>query len=78
MTNLGQDIEKQWKNLKDSYFKLRKKAKKDESGKIIPPRWKFFTSLQFLDKLLEGSEVAETSTASDEKWSMESVYKNDV
>ncbi|VDP18347.1 unnamed protein product [Onchocerca flexuosa] len=45
------DIEKQWKNLKDSYFKLRKKVKIDASGKLIQPRWKYFSAMMFLDRL---------------------------
>uniref|UniRef100_A0A0R3S1I1 MADF domain-containing protein n=1 Tax=Elaeophora elaphi TaxID=1147741 RepID=A0A0R3S1I1_9BILA len=49
------DIEKQWKNLKDSYFKLRKKVKIDASGKLIQPRWKYFSAMMFLDRLSNGS-----------------------
>ncbi|CAG9539190.1 unnamed protein product [Cercopithifilaria johnstoni] len=45
------DIEKQWKNLKDSYFKLRKKVKIDASGKLVQPRWKYFSAMMFLDRL---------------------------
>ncbi|VDK42634.1 unnamed protein product [Anisakis simplex] len=45
------DIEKQWKNLKDTYLKIRKKVVTDESGCIIPPRWKFFSAMTFLDQL---------------------------
>ncbi|KHN86879.1 hypothetical protein Tcan_05799 [Toxocara canis] len=45
------DIEKQWKNLKDTYFKTRKKVVTDESGCIVPPRWKFFSAMTFLDQL---------------------------
>lgn len=51
----GHDIEKQWKNLKDSYFKLRKKIKIDASGKLIQPRWKYFSAMMFLDRLSNGS-----------------------
>ncbi|EFO18455.1 hypothetical protein, variant [Loa loa] len=49
------DIEKQWKNLKDSYFKLRKKVKIDASGKLVQPRWKYFSAMMFLDRLSNGS-----------------------
>uniref|UniRef100_A0A915AD45 MADF domain-containing protein n=1 Tax=Parascaris univalens TaxID=6257 RepID=A0A915AD45_PARUN len=45
------DIEKQWKNLKDTYLKTRKKVVTDESGCIVPPRWKFFSAMTFLDQL---------------------------
>lgn len=45
------DIEKQWKNLKDTYIKTRKKLVTDESGCIVPPRWKFFSAMMFLDQL---------------------------
>lgn len=53
--HLGHDIEKQWKNLKDSYFKLRKKVKIDASGKLVQPRWKYFSAMMFLDRLSNGS-----------------------
>ncbi|VBB27138.1 unnamed protein product [Acanthocheilonema viteae] len=49
------DIEKQWKNLKDSYFKLRKKVKIDASGKLVQPRWKYFSAMMFLDRLSNGN-----------------------
>ncbi|EJW87835.1 hypothetical protein WUBG_01252 [Wuchereria bancrofti] len=51
------DIEKQWKNLKDSYFKLRKKVKIDTSGKLIQPRWKYFSAMMFLDRLGSSSSL---------------------
>ncbi|MFH4976086.1 hypothetical protein AB6A40_002795 [Gnathostoma spinigerum] len=44
------DIEKQWKNLKDTYFKVRKRLVYDEAGCMVPPRWKFFSAMMFLDQ----------------------------
>ncbi|TKR92111.1 hypothetical protein L596_006827 [Steinernema carpocapsae] len=43
------DIEKQWKNLKDTYNKVKKKISVDENGCMIPPRWRFFNAMLFLD-----------------------------
>ncbi|VDD95476.1 unnamed protein product [Enterobius vermicularis] len=45
------DIEKQWKNLKDTYIKTRKKLVTDESGCVVPPRWKFYSAMMFLDQI---------------------------
>lgn len=59
------DIEKQWKNLKDSYFKLRKKVKIDASGSLVQPRWKYFSAMMFLDRLANSNycAVPEVSTS---------------
>uniref|UniRef100_A0A1I7XYI0 MADF domain-containing protein n=1 Tax=Steinernema glaseri TaxID=37863 RepID=A0A1I7XYI0_9BILA len=43
------DIEKQWKNLKDTYNKVKKKISVDDNGCMIPPRWRFFNAMLFLD-----------------------------
>uniref|UniRef100_A0A0N5ARP1 MADF domain-containing protein n=1 Tax=Syphacia muris TaxID=451379 RepID=A0A0N5ARP1_9BILA len=53
------DVEKQWKNLKDTYIKTRKKLVIDEGGCIVPPRWKFFSAMMFLDQL--GTDAANSS-----------------
>lgn len=57
------DIEKQWKNLKDTYFKTKKKLVTDESGCIVPPRWKFFSAMMFLDQLGNDQGTNATSRA---------------
>ncbi|CAD5206685.1 unnamed protein product [Bursaphelenchus okinawaensis] len=43
------DVERQWKNLKDTYIKLKKKVTTDEQGNLLIPKWKFFRCLAFID-----------------------------
>ncbi|KAH7728428.1 Protein MADF-10 [Aphelenchoides avenae] len=45
----ARQIEKQWKNLKDTYVKVKKKAQVDENGLIVMPRWRFFNAMLFID-----------------------------
>uniref|UniRef100_A0AC35U7V9 MADF domain-containing protein n=1 Tax=Rhabditophanes sp. KR3021 TaxID=114890 RepID=A0AC35U7V9_9BILA len=54
LSNLGHhlttvDVEKQWKNLKDTYSKVKKKIQSDQHGIMIPPKWRFFNAMLFLD-----------------------------
>lgn len=44
-----EEIEKHWKNLKDTYVKTRRKITYDQDGCLIRPKWKFFEALTFLD-----------------------------
>ncbi|KAE9548615.1 hypothetical protein FO519_008172 [Halicephalobus sp. NKZ332] len=44
------DIEKQWKNLKDTYIKVKKRNEKEDAG---TPKWRFFSSLIFIDQIDE-------------------------
>ncbi|PAV87662.1 hypothetical protein WR25_15425 [Diploscapter pachys] len=48
---LAEEIEKQWKNLKDTYLKTKKKLTYNDNGCVIPPKWKFFNSMNFLDQM---------------------------
>ncbi|KAK0429352.1 hypothetical protein QR680_011337 [Steinernema hermaphroditum] len=50
------DIEKQWKNLKDTYNKVKKKISVDDDGCMIPPRWRFFNAMLFLDHQTANSD----------------------
>ncbi|CAD5209718.1 unnamed protein product [Bursaphelenchus xylophilus] len=43
------DVERQWKNLKDTYIKLKKKVITDDDGTLLIPKWKFFRCLAFID-----------------------------
>ncbi|CAI2301742.1 unnamed protein product [Caenorhabditis sp. 36 PRJEB53466] len=44
-----EEIEKHWKNLKDTFVKTRRKLTYDQQGCLIPPKWKFFNALMFLE-----------------------------
>uniref|UniRef100_A0A0N4ZN87 MADF domain-containing protein n=1 Tax=Parastrongyloides trichosuri TaxID=131310 RepID=A0A0N4ZN87_PARTI len=44
------DVEKQWKNLKDTYNKVKKKLILDQHGNMVPPKWRFFSAMLFLDQ----------------------------
>ncbi|VDN28316.1 unnamed protein product [Cylicostephanus goldi] len=47
-----EEVEKQWKNLKDTYVKTRKKVLSYNNDSIpVTPKWKFYSSLMFLDDL---------------------------
>ncbi|CAI5438535.1 unnamed protein product [Caenorhabditis angaria] len=46
---LVEEVEKTFKNLKDTYVKTRKKISFNCDGSIIRPKWKFFDALLFLD-----------------------------
>ncbi|CAD6184823.1 unnamed protein product [Caenorhabditis auriculariae] len=45
------DVERLWKNLKDTYVKTRKRVSYDQEGCVIPPKWKFYQAMMFLDNL---------------------------
>ncbi|CAJ0574113.1 unnamed protein product, partial [Mesorhabditis spiculigera] len=45
-----EEVEKQWKNLKDTYNKTKKKMGFDSDGRPITPKWKFFVNMMFLDQ----------------------------
>ncbi|CAJ0944085.1 unnamed protein product, partial [Mesorhabditis belari] len=45
-----EEVEKQWKNLKDTYNKTKKKLSFDNDGRPITPKWKFFSNMLFLDQ----------------------------
>uniref|UniRef100_A0A914C6N0 MADF domain-containing protein n=1 Tax=Acrobeloides nanus TaxID=290746 RepID=A0A914C6N0_9BILA len=47
----AKDVEKQWKNLKDTYNKVKKKVTADEYGLMVTPRWRFFNTMLFLDQV---------------------------
>ncbi|CAI4231607.1 unnamed protein product [Auanema sp. JU1783] len=49
------EVEKQWKNLKDTYIKTRKKLTYNTDGGVIPPKWKFYGSLTFLESLIRSN-----------------------
>ncbi|UMM13042.1 hypothetical protein L5515_001516 [Caenorhabditis briggsae] len=44
-----EEVEKHWKNLKDTYVKTRRKLTYDREGCLNRPKWKFFDALLFLD-----------------------------
>ncbi|KIH52993.1 hypothetical protein ANCDUO_16890 [Ancylostoma duodenale] len=46
-----EEVEKQWKNLKDTYVKTRKKLSYNNDSMPVTPKWKFYSSLMFLDDL---------------------------
>ncbi|VDM53989.1 unnamed protein product [Angiostrongylus costaricensis] len=46
-----EEVEKQWKNLKDTYVKTRKKLSYNSDSMPVTPKWKFYSSLMFLDDL---------------------------
>ncbi|VDL71591.1 unnamed protein product [Nippostrongylus brasiliensis] len=47
-----EEVEKQWKNLKDTYVKTRKKLSYSSDNMTpVTPKWKFYSSLMFLDDL---------------------------
>uniref|UniRef100_A0A1I7T256 MADF domain-containing protein n=1 Tax=Caenorhabditis tropicalis TaxID=1561998 RepID=A0A1I7T256_9PELO len=46
-----EEVEKHWKNLKDTYVKTRRKLTYDQNGCIIRPKWKFYEPLMFLDNI---------------------------
>ncbi|KAI6182612.1 MADF domain-containing protein [Aphelenchoides bicaudatus] len=48
-TMKAEDIERQWKNLKDTYVKIRKKNPPTENGNQSSIRWRFYRLLQFID-----------------------------
>uniref|UniRef100_A0A1I7XPX7 MADF domain-containing protein n=1 Tax=Heterorhabditis bacteriophora TaxID=37862 RepID=A0A1I7XPX7_HETBA len=68
-----EEVEKQWKNLKDTYMKTRKRVTFNNDGVLIPPKWKFYNSLMFLEELFGNQrggkrrldEVAGPSQAAD-------------
>ncbi|EGT56079.1 hypothetical protein CAEBREN_07271 [Caenorhabditis brenneri] len=46
-----EEVEKHWKNLKDTYVKTRRKLTFDHNGCVIRPKWKFYDALMFLDSV---------------------------
>uniref|UniRef100_A0A915ERZ0 MADF domain-containing protein n=1 Tax=Ditylenchus dipsaci TaxID=166011 RepID=A0A915ERZ0_9BILA len=45
-------VEKQWKNLKDTYNKVKKKKTLDENGLVVTPKWRFYNHmLKRMDKI---------------------------
>jgi len=58
----GEDVERQWKNLKDTYVKIRKKlppSGTSTDNTSVPnskPRWRFYQILQFID---QGEKVSQ-------------------
>uniref|UniRef100_A0A8R1DEH0 MADF domain-containing protein n=1 Tax=Caenorhabditis japonica TaxID=281687 RepID=A0A8R1DEH0_CAEJA len=44
-----EEVEKHWKNLRDTYARCRKKLTYDQEGCMIRPKWKFFDTLTFLE-----------------------------
>uniref|UniRef100_A0A914Q6U1 MADF domain-containing protein n=1 Tax=Panagrolaimus davidi TaxID=227884 RepID=A0A914Q6U1_9BILA len=59
------DIEKQWKNLKDTYYKVKKKYSEaiasNPAEAVPPPKWRFYSALLFIDSIEEGDQPAETA-----------------
>uniref|UniRef100_A0AC34GSU5 MADF domain-containing protein n=1 Tax=Panagrolaimus sp. ES5 TaxID=591445 RepID=A0AC34GSU5_9BILA len=57
------DIEKQWKNLKDTYYKVKKKyveAVASNPTETVPaPKWRFYSALLFIDSIEENDQPAE-------------------
>lgn len=60
-------VEKQWKNLKDTYNKVKKKSDFDENGKIVFPKWRFFKAMVFIDPNLSNLKPHNQATTSDFK-----------
>ncbi|KAI1731452.1 alcohol dehydrogenase transcription factor myb/SANT-like domain-containing protein [Ditylenchus destructor] len=46
----GGAVEKQWKNLKDTYNKVKKKLVLNENGPNATPKWRFYHSMLFIDQ----------------------------
>ncbi|KAI1718079.1 alcohol dehydrogenase transcription factor myb/SANT-like domain-containing protein [Ditylenchus destructor] len=46
----GGAVEKQWKNLKDTYNKVKKKLVLNENGPNSTPKWRFYHSMLFIDQ----------------------------
>uniref|UniRef100_A0A914YER9 MADF domain-containing protein n=1 Tax=Panagrolaimus superbus TaxID=310955 RepID=A0A914YER9_9BILA len=57
------DIEKQWKNLKDTYYKVKKKyveAIASNPPDTVPaPKWRFYSALLFIDSIEENEQPVE-------------------
>ncbi|VDO22307.1 unnamed protein product [Haemonchus placei] len=58
-----EEVEKQWKNLKDTYVKTRKKLSYNNDSMPVTPKWKFYSSLMFLDDLFRTLQNDESMNA---------------
>ncbi len=46
----ARDVQAQWKNLKDTYVRLNRKARESgANGRCATPPWRFMTAMRFLD-----------------------------